>query len=391
MMPRVVWALVWLAGLWTSVAGAQNRLVDGAQTVVEPSFTLWTFRNPVADGVDSLKRIWQFSVPLAASVRVGGLTFDVAASAATAGVRLLNGTERELNGLTDARVRVVGRFFGDRLTLIGGVNAPVGTARLNETQVSVLRVVAAPALQFGTPVLGLGVGGSAGMVYTAQAGEWGLALGTSFEVRGRYAPIESAITQSGSALDLDPGNAVRVSIGADRFVGEGRFSLMVAADVFGFDRLIPGGAGSGAPESRLKLGPQVSVNAALDLSVAGFQRVTLVLADRYRTPFTGTDGRKTAGSSGNRLELAAEVVTGGFGRSGGVVARLAGAFDSGLNFDKSLLTTSATTGAVTLGYWQRAGRAVIQPFVRVGAGRFDPGTYPTAGLSFGGGLGVTLR
>ncbi|MEZ4587305.1 MAG: hypothetical protein R2909_12985 [Gemmatimonadales bacterium] len=370
---------------------AQERLIERGRTVIEPVGMLWRFSEPLAQDSLSIDRVWQLSFPVSTSVALGDWILDVGAAASVGGVRLADGRTLDLKGLTDAKLRLVGHLIRDRLLVTAGLNAPIGTTRLAGTELDVLRVLGSPALALRTPYLGLGLGGTAGLVFAGQAGDWGLAIGASIEARGRYAPVESRIAGVARDTDLDPGNAVRLSLGADRLVGGGRLSFLVAADLFGEDRILTAAPGSEPFEANFKLGPQLSVDALLELAPRGFQRVTLSLSDRYRTKFTGIDGAKADGSAGNRLELAAEALTGGAGASGGLYGRVTGRLDGGLEVDPTITTAAATIGTLTLGVWRRAGRALVQPFVQVAGGRIDPGPATATALGFGAGVSVTVR
>lgn len=390
MSRRTIGLLLALAPVVQALA-AQERVIEGGRTVIEPVGMLWRFSEPLAQDSLSIDRVWQLSLPVSTSIAMGDWILDVGAAASVGGVRLADGRTLDLSGLTDAKVRLVGHLIRDRLLVTAGLNAPIGKTRLAGTELDVLRVLGSPALALRTPYLGLGFGGTAGIVFAGQAGDWGVAIGASIEARGRYAPVESQIAGVTRDTDLDPGNTVRVSLGADRLVGSGRFSLLVAADLFGEDRLLTGGAGATPFETSFKLGPQLSVDALLELAPSGFQRVTLSLADRYRTKFTGIDGTKADGSAGNRLELAVEALTGGPGASGGFFGRAAGRLDGGLEVDPTITTAAASIGTLTLGIWRRAGRALIQPFVQVAGGRIDPGPTTATALGLGAGLSVTVR
>jgi hypothetical protein len=184
---------------------------------------------------------------------------------------------------------------------------------------------------------------------------------------------------------------VRFSIGADRLVGRGRFSMLLATDVYGEDRLTVTGTGQTPTEATYRLGPQVSLNAFLDLGVRGFQRFTLGLADRYRSKFTAADGSKAAGSSGNLLDLSVDAMTGGGGARRGVFGQVHARLDSGLDVDNTITTAAATTAGLRLGIWQQAGRAIVQPFASIAVGRIDAGPLETSAFGWGGGLTVTIR
>ncbi|MGE3618190.1 MAG: hypothetical protein AB7L66_20125, partial [Gemmatimonadales bacterium] len=235
----------------------------------------------------------------------------------------------------------------------------------------------------------LGMGGTAGLVYAMSAGEWGVAFGSSVEIRGSYSPVEARLAGAAAPTDLRPGPAVRFSFGADRLVGAGKFSLLVAADIYGKDRLSLDQPG-GAVEGTYQLGPQFSATAYLDLAPRGMERLGFTVADRYRSRFAGIDGRKVAGSSGNYLMAAADGAV-AVGRAASVFARLEGRLDGGLEVDQTITTAAANLATLTLGLTLRSGRATVEPFASIGGGRLDAGPAVSSVSGFGAGLTVTIR
>ena len=380
-----------LLALAASSSVAQERLISGARTVIAPSYTAWSFSDALLQDSVVVERVWQLALPVSTSFTAGAWTFDIGAALTTARLQLPGGRSVSLDGPTDIRIRAVGRVIGDRLLVTAGLNAPTGKTRLDASELDVLRVLSAPGLGMPTAQLGLGLGGTAGLVYAWQAGDWGLAIGGSFEARGRYSPVEARIAGLSAETDLDPGHAVRFSLGADRLIGSGRFSVLVATDLYSEDHLTVTGASQAATAATYRLGPQVSVNAFLDLGVRGFQRFTLAVADRYRSKFTAADGSKAAGSSGNLLDLSVEAMTGGGGATRGVFGQASARFDSGLGIDNTITTAAATTGTLRFGLWQQAGRAVVQPFASLAVGRIDAGPLETSAFGWGAGLMATVR
>lgn len=379
-------------GLLASVASlsAQQGVILEARTVAAPSFFTWRFADPLGQDTLVVESVSQFALPVSVALVAGRWTFDVEVAVASGRVSLAGGRTLELQGPTDLRLRAVGRLIGDQLLFTGSLNVPTGKTSLGGGDLEALRVLAAPGLGMPVPQLGIGVGGSAGLVYAWEAGAWGLAVGTSFESRGSYSPVEAQIAGVPVATDLNPGNAVRFSLGADRLAGSGRFSMLAAADVFGTDRITVPGPGTTPTEGTYRLGPQFSLDLALDLVPRGFERLTLGAADRLRTAYTGIDGERAAGSSGNTLVAYVEGLTGN-GRGVGVYGRVEGRLESGLETDQTITTAAATTARLLLGLVARAGRATFQPYGSVAVGTLDAGPVSTSLRGFGAGLTVTVR
>ena len=375
-----------------ALLGAQERLVGASSFMVAPSFTGWKFNRALPNDSFMVRKAWQFTVPTAMTIQAAGgrVTIDAGAAMAIGRVGLDDGRTLELSGLTDLRIRGVARVIGDQLLLTVGLNAPVGATRLSGHQIDALGVLGAQALGFTTPTLGNGLGATGGFVYALRAGGWGLAVGSSLEIRGQYTPLEAQIAEVRSPADLRPGTAFRFSLGADRLMGRGRISLLLAGDLFGESRIMVAAPGGDPVESTYKLGPQLAGSAILELGVRGFRSFTLAITDRYRSRFTGFDGEKASGSSGNLVEGSLGFITGQGGRAG-LAVRVEGRFDSGLEVDNTITTAAMTSGGLTVGLFAPIGRATLQPFVRAQIGRLDTGEDAATATGFGGGIALTLR
>jgi len=382
------WAALGLACA-AAPAFAQGRLLGEASATAAPSLLSWRFDQPLTQDSLVVRKAWQWSFPVSGSVRLGRVTIDAGAAAAVGRVGLEDGRTLELSGLTDLRIRGVARVVGDRLLVTTGVNAPVGATGLTGHEIDALGVLGAPALGFDTPTLGNGFGVTGGAVYAWQTAGWGLALGSSFESRAQYTPLEVQIAGAPAPADLRSGNAYRFSLGADRLIGRGRLSLLFAGEVFSESRLSLA-TGEGDQETRYTLGPQFSGLLVLQMGVRGFRSFTITLADRYRTKFTGFAGEKAAGSSGNVLEGALELTTGGT-RGAGLYLRAEGLFDSGLEVDNTITTAAMTRGSLTAGAAILSGRLSILPFIKAQVGHLDTGPEAATATGIGAGVSLTVR
>ena len=117
----------------------------------------------------------------------------------------------------------------------------------------------------------------------------------------------------------------------------------------------------------------------------GFQSFTISAADRYRSQYTGAAGLKTPGSSGNVFEAAVEGVSGAPGHTG-LVFRVDGRLDGGLEVDNTITTAAMTAVGLTLGLSVPAGSATVIPFVRGQVGSLDTGPASTTATGIGGGV-----
>lgn len=369
-----------------------QRLLDPRTTSVGVVGHYWTFGDDLFEPAGSdlrITRAAQISVPLVFSIPLGTrFGFDVSGSYGYGGVEIESPDGQRagyyIEGPSDLRLRATGRLFGDQVLLVAGVNVPTGSTSLSQEELNALRILAAPALAMSPTQAGSGSGGSAGVVVTRQIAAWALAFGASYELRGEYTPLE-AITAGTPSLDYDPGEAVHLTLGANRPLGPAMMSLSVSADFYSEDQMASGGA----PLSTVQLGPTFGALAQVDLGGSRFRQLVVYLSERFRSEYEA-DGASVAGSSANYLSL-------GF-RS---VYPLSRAFDftaggelrvhSGLDADQSLATASATVVGATLGLAYRAAGLSIAPFVAGHTGRIDPGSGSVSALGASAGILVTTR
>lgn len=375
---------------WTGTVRSQQQPTGYAVTLA-PSYSRWRFADAIPQDSLLIKSAGQLSIPVSFALQFmgGNLRIDAGAAYATGRITLDDGRSFDLSGLTDAKVRAVAHVIGDRLLVTLGFTAPIGATHLSGREIDALAVLGSPALGFATPVLGNGPGGTGGLVYAFRAGGWGIGVGSSLEIRGQYTPLEAQIAGASSPADLKPGKAYRFSLGADRLVGNGRVSLLLAGDLYGTSH-VEIASGTSPVSRQYKLGPQLTANALFELGVPGFRSFAISVSDRYRTKYSGSNGEKAAGSSGNILQASLGFVT-GRGQGLGLSLRVDGLLDSGLEVDNTITTAAMTSGGVSLGLFVPVGRAVLQPFVRGQLGKLDTGPNSTTATGLGGGIVLTVR
>lgn len=400
-------------GTWLMLAGAafalapapasaqQERLVGYQTWQVDPTFESWRFADalpePLRGGSQPdtlfLRGASQWSMPLSALIPLGDRwTLDASAAYAMGSVHLarrdsLLGTDRlTLNGLTDVKLRATGRLRGDNLLLTLGANLPTGTTRLDAEQLTALGVLAAPALRFQTPALGNGFGATTGLVAARQLWGWAWALGASYEMRGTYAPI-AALSAGAPSTDLDPGDALHLSLGTDGLAGASHMSLSVAADLYGHDRLTIGTATGTREVVGYTLGPMYSGQWQADLALPGFRDAGAYLVDVYRTPFTRADGSRPRGAYGNEMDAG---VTGRLAlrRTLALVTGVDGQWQTGLQVDNTLATAAIRSAGATLGLEYTHGGLTLRPFAHGRLGTVDTGGLRTSATALDGGLTI---
>ena len=346
-------------------------------------------------GLDTsrITRVQQFGLPVtAASPLGGGWRVDVTTLFAHGTVtytdpKASGGTRTAaLNGLSDLRLRASGRLLNDAVVMTIGVNAPTGRTALTTTQFSTLRILAAPGLGLGSSPVGAGPSGTVGVVYGAQAGPWGLAMGGSYEFRGSYQPV-AALSAGAPSADFRPGGVIRASLGADRVIGPHRLSLAFAADVFSDDKL-RNGASTTLRSATVRLGPVLSSDAQLQIAAPRFRDLIVYSAYRWRAPFA-RDGQTVTGSSGHYLEAGVRAAL-PISRNSDMVFATDGRLHSGLGVDQGLPTAGVKSGSATLGLNARLGLLSVQPYVRAQAGSLtqraallSTGAQSFAGVSSG--------
>lgn len=391
-MRRHTWALA-LAALQYPLTpiDAQEPLGGRGGWQAAPLYEQWHFDEGSEERVRSA---WQWSFPMVAVATIGRVTVDAYGAYAVGEVErrdLLGGTVTgRLSGLTDVKLRAVTRLEGDAVLLTAGINIPTGKRELSQEELGALRVLGSPVLRFATPGYGNGPSGTLGLVLARRVGEWSLGFGAAAEMRGSYAPLDAA--QFGFAnLDLDPGEAFRISLGGDRLVGSGAMSLSASATIYTKDKLSGEAIGSGTPlDATVKLGPAFTAEWRMRLAARSFRALDLFVYDRYRTKQEGVTGTKTSGTSANELEVGArgEVA---LGQKVGLAIGLDGRHHTGLEADPSLSTAGILAGGMMLGLSVRAGAVTMTPFVRGTLGRIDNHSSTFSANGWGAGLTIGSR
>lgn len=332
----------------------------------------------------------QIVLPLSYAMSIGDRWSMDAATLVTSGSATLRTADGErtarLSGLGDVRLRATGRLRGDALLVTFGANLGSGRSKLSGDEVAVLGVLAAPALGSVMPAATAGTSATTGLVYAFQRAGWSWAAGTSVEVRGSYAPV-AALAAGIDATTFDPGTALHLSLGADRFVHEGALSLALTADVYSQDRLVAGN--ESATAATVRLGPTVGLEAEWRAPTTRFRELVVFAAERYRAAFT-RDGASVDGSSANYLSAGTRAVypLAGVGDVSGSVELWR---HGGLAVEQSLVTAATSSAAVTVGVQRRVGAYAVQPYLRLRTGTIDTGAGSTNVGGVGLGLNVAAR
>ncbi|MEP7383413.1 MAG: hypothetical protein ABI910_17140, partial [Gemmatimonadota bacterium] len=356
----------------------------------------WRFATPLPVDTERVERISQLSFPLGVVIPLGPRwTFDVSGAYAMGSVQLTDTTGArtrtiDLRGPTDVKLRLVGHIVGDALLLNLGLNAPTGLTRLGTEDVAALRLIGAPPLRMPSPTLGNGLGGTAGLVLAQQAGAWALAAGAAYEVRASYTPIDAAVAGIASTTELDPSDAVHLSLGADRLMGPHRLSFIASYDLYGKDQIALNSNGGAMLGGSYQLGPSVSGLMLLELGVPGMQELSLALVNRYRSRYNGLDGHSVDGSSGNQFDARLHARF-GVPRRFGWWLGIDGHVDTGLDVDQSLATAAMSAVGGSLGLSLPLGAVALEPAIRASLGSVDTGARSSRATGLGASLTIVRR
>lgn len=372
-LPTIITALAALAAGSPAPLAAQEPLGGRFGWQVGPTVEQWSFGCcSSADAQSSVKSATEVSLPVVAVVPIGrSVTLDAYAAWVRGNVMLRDAasTKLSVNGLTDTKLRASVRLRGDALLATFGVNAPTGTTGLDGEELSAMRVLGAPALRFATPALGTGWGGTTGLVYTTRLGGWSWGAGASYEYRGRYAPAQAeALGLGAGEIDLRPGQAIRLSVGADGLVGQSAMALSLASTFYTKDRVsLDGGP---APEA-VTLGPMFTAEWRWRMASPIFRELSVFAFDRYRTAYH-RGGETVDGTSGNELEAGAQ---GSLPLSPrlSLVAGVNGRHHTGLSVDNSLATAAVAAGGLDVGLEWETGAVSLRPTIGAMIGRMDTG------------------
>jgi hypothetical protein len=145
-----------------------------------------------------------------------------------------------ISGLTDAQLRGVFQLVPDVVVLTVSANLPTGKTKLTADELLAAGVVASELIPFPVANFGSGSNVTGGLAVAVPVGGWAVGVGGSYRLTSGYTPL-AAIDSS-----YKPGGELRVRVGADRVVGQGRVSLgftysSFAEDEFGGSRLFQPG------------------------------------------------------------------------------------------------------------------------------------------------------
>jgi len=206
-----------------STASAQSSL-DGEYRLA-PQWTEYRIDAPVDVTVSEL------AIPVFVSMPMGSrASFDIGTAYARAQVS--SGADRsDISGLTDVQLRAQYTLGSDRVVLTGGVNLPTGNATVSPDQLAAASLIGSDFLAFPVSNMGTGLAVTGGAAMAYPLGAWNLGAGASVRRSRAYEPFDVP----GASFRYQPGDEVRLRLGVDRPVGEGRLALGATYAAFGHD------------------------------------------------------------------------------------------------------------------------------------------------------------
>jgi hypothetical protein len=287
--PRpLVRAAALCAMLLPALLSAQEKLIGASTFSTGLLYDNWSFPTAVgtagSDGAGMVSGASQLTVPIGLVIPLQpGWTVDAYLAYTRGTARLavpdaLGRSSYVLDGLTDTKVRLIGTLIPDAVMLTAGVNLPTGRAEFNGEQLGAFSVLSSTALRFRSPVLGTGAGATLGVILARSIADWGLALATTYEARGRYAPAQAAEVGAAPA-DLRVGNALHLSLAGERLLGSARHTVSLSSDIFQDGSIAD--PGHAAPDASFALGPSVAATYQVDATLGNVES-TFFVVGRHR-------------------------------------------------------------------------------------------------------------
>ena len=390
-------------------AGAQESLLPSTGWAMGVGLTAWHFTTAIPQASGAVADVAEAALPFRVRAVRGRWSFDLSGAGAFGAVHLTANPSSSLGqgggtgsggdsgdrvvtiaGPTDLKFRVTGPVLGDNTLVTIGLNLPTGRVGLNGDETAALQAIGAPAMRMPVASFGTGAGATLGVIRVIQRDDWAVAIGASAEQRTEYSPIAIALTGGKAETKVTPGTAAHVTLGLDRALGEGRWSLLFVGDVYSKDEVLATGGGGADVSNSYTLGPQFTLSSQMAFAASGWREASFNAAARLRSEFSDATGAKVAGSNGTYLEASLGGVRGG-SMGTGVVIGADVHWHSGLTFTDALVGAATTAAGVTLGV-ERAGQSHVTRWTLHGQyGTFDTGRANTSGMGVTLGVSVSAR
>jgi hypothetical protein len=395
--------IVAAATLSAAGAHAQEALLPSTGWGVAFGLSAWHFATAIPQQSGAVADIAEVAIPFRLRAVSGRWNFDLSGAGAFGAVHLTstadasgqgNGSSSDrvvtIGGPTDLKLRFTGPVVGDNTLVTVGLNLPTGKVGMDADETAALQAIGAPAMRMPVGAFGTGAGATLGVIQVVQGDEWALAFGASAEQRTEYSPIAIALAAGKAETRIKPGTAAHVTVGYDRPLGEGRWSLLFVGDVYSRDLLNASGGGQANATSAYTLGPQYTVSSVMQFAASRWREAAFATAARLRSEFSDAAGAKVPGSSGTYLEASIGGVRGSSTGTGFIIGADA-RWQSGLTFTDALVGAASTAAGVTLGV-ERAGAGTLTRWTLHGQyGTFDTGRASTTGMGVTLGVSIAAR
>ena len=197
-----------------------------ASALTGPQFVGYRLASPVNRTVE------QLAIPLAIVVPFGPRLFvDIATAYASTTASGGSSPASRISGLSDTQLRATYTLGNDALVLTAGVNLPTGQSTVEADQIEAAGRIGSDFLSFPISNMGTGLAATAGLGVAQAFGSWNLGAGVSLRHSQEYEPFDIA----GQRPRFQPGDEIRLRIGADRAVAQGRLALGATYSAFGDD------------------------------------------------------------------------------------------------------------------------------------------------------------
>jgi len=261
MIPVVRWlgrvAVASLAVSAFAPTAAAQSILD-TEYRLAPQWTQYRIDAPADVTVSEL------AIPVFVAVPLGSrASFDVGTAYARA--RVSSGAEHsDINGLTDVQLRAQYTLGNDFVVLTGGINLPTGNASVSLDQLPAASLIGNDFLAFPVSNMGTGLAVTGGAAMAYPLGVWNLGAGASVRRSRAYEPY----AVPGESFRYQPGDEVRLRLGVDRPVAEGRLALGATYAAFGQDDA--GGSAYNTGDRVIALGELTGRMGEHDYTVAAY-------------------------------------------------------------------------------------------------------------------------
>lgn len=203
---------------------AQSPLDASVRT--GPQFVSYRLGAPVG------RTIEQLAIPVAAVIPFGSRFFVDIATAYASTTASGGSPDSRISGLTDTQLRATWTSGNDALVLTAGVNIPTGHSTVEADQIEAAGRIGSDFLAFPISNMGTGLAATAGLGVAQPLGNWNVGAGLSLRHSQEYEPFDVG----GQRPRFQPGDELRLRIGADRALASGRLALGATYSAFGNDQ-----------------------------------------------------------------------------------------------------------------------------------------------------------